>query len=541
MKRSLTLAFVGAMLVAACDNTSNSGSPGSGASSGSQTTTGSGTGAVGAGGASPGSGPSGAGPSGASTSGAGTGGVGTGTSGAGGSLAACSNTDKTIIPIDSTGWVPRNCDDYGIQGAWYCYTDGYGNSSCMTGTPPYAAASPGPGMCISGTTASTTTTPAAYGAAVGFSLNDSGGTNSVKSAYDATTYNITGFNVTIAGATGGLPVRIGFTGAVSSTNPAPFVEVPGAGTYAVKFSSASVPATWMVPNAGATVDPTSIFDLQFQLAAGATAESYDFCITSLSPILSTTSSTTSSSSSSSSGGTSCGALAPYGSQQCGGNGDYTITDLADYGLQNDFYNGSGSQCLSAMQGGDCAGFTVTPSNVSAPTSGSPASYPSLIYGWHYGGFHGGYQTAKQLSAIASVPTTWSFSTASGTWDASYDIWLNPNGGNPANPGGGLELMVWADHQGATPVGSQVATAQIGGITWAVWKGNVQNWAYLAYVAASGTTNGNVDLDLKAFFNDAATRNVGLTTSWYLLGVESGFELWSANSAFKTNSLSVSVN
>jgi hypothetical protein len=510
MKKSLTLALIGAILVSACDNGGGGKAGGTGASSGTQ---GAGAGSTGPGG---------------------TGGAATSSSSTGGAPPAmCSNTDKTIIPIDATGWVPRNCDDYNIQGAWYCYSDGVGMTSCVTGKTPYVTASPGPGMCISGTTASTTSNPSAYGAAIGFSLNDSGGTMSVKGSYNATMNNITGFNVTIAGNTGGLPVRIGFTGAASSTNPAPFVPVPGAGTYAVKFSSANVPSTWMVPNAGATVDPTNIFDIGFQIAAGPTATPYNFCITALSPILSTTSS------SSSSGG-GCGTLMPYGSAQCGGNGNLTITELSDFGIQNDFYNGSGTQCLQAMQGGNCAGFTLTPTNVNAPVSGAPASYPSLIYGWHYGNFHGGYKSAKQLSAVTSVPTAWSFATAAGTWDASYDVWLNP-ASNPSTPSGGLEMMVWADHSGATPFGGSVGTVVIDNINWTVWKGNQQSWAYLAYVAAPGTTNGSVNLDLKGFFNDALTRGVGLTNSWYLLGVESGFELWNANATLKTNSLSVSIN
>jgi hypothetical protein len=533
MTKSLTLilAFFGAMVAVACDAGSSgakSGSQGSGANGGA-----SGTGGAGMTGSQAGTGATGQGGGSGSTSTATT----TSTSTSSGSLPSCSNTDKTIIPIDSTGWVPKNCDDYGIQGAWYCYDDGVGKTSCKQGVPPYVMASPGPGMCLSGSTASTTSNPSAYGAAIGFSLQDSGGTMSVKSAYNATMYNIIGFDVTIAGTSGGLPIRIGFTQAAASTNPAPFVEVPGPGKYSVHFSAANVPSTWNVPNKGQTVDPTMIYDLAFQIAAGATAANFDFCITSVKPILSTTST-----SSSSSGGGGCGPLTNYGSAQCGGNGNINITELSDYGIQNDFYNGSGTQCIQAMQGsGNCAGFTLTPQGVSAPGGGAPASYPSLIYGWHYGNFHGGYKAAKQLSAVTSVPTTWTFTPGGGNWDASYDVWLHPSNPNPPNPGGGLELMVWADHQNATPSGSQVASATIGGITWAVWKGNVSNWAYLAYVAPSGTTNDSVSLDLKSFFNDAMNRNVGLTNSWYLLSVECGFELWNANAPFTTSSYTCAIN
>jgi hypothetical protein len=538
MKKSVTLilAFVGAMVAGACSSGgggAKTGSQGSGANGGASTNgPGAGAGTTTTQSGSPGS----TGTGGNTTTSTSTSTTSASSSGA---LPTCSNTDLSIIPIDSTGWVPRNCDNYGIQGAWYCYTDGFGSTSCMTGMPPYSAASPGPGMCISGMTASTTTNTSAYGAAIGFSLNDSGGKNSVKGAWNATMYGVTGFEVTLTGNTGGLPVRIGFTQAAMTNNPAPFVEVPGPSTatptvqYMISFASANVPSTWNVPNKGQTVDPTMIYDLQFQIAAGAMAENYNFCVTSLKPIGSS-----SSSSSSSSGG--CGTLTNFGSAQCGGNGNLAITDMTDYGVQNDFYNGSGTECLQAMQNGNCAGFTLTPMNVSAPGGGAPASYPSLIYGWHYGNFHGGYKSAKQLSAVTSVPTTWAFSPGSGNWDASYDIWLHPSSSNPPNPNGGVEMMIWADHNNATPFGSQQGSVMIGNINWAIWKGQQQGWTYIAYVAPSGTTNHSVNLDLKSFFSDSVSRG-WMTNSWYLLGVECGYELWNATSVFSTTSYTCAIN
>jgi hypothetical protein len=462
----------------------------------------------------------------------------------GGDLGAgCNNTDLSIISIDPTGWVPSNCDSYAIQGAWYCYDDGtISNDTCVNGSTPYASSSPGPGMCIGGGVVATT----AYGPALGFSLNDSGGTSSVKGAYNATAHGIDGFDVTIAGNTGGLGVRVGFTQAAASNDPAPFFQVPGAGTYTVLFSQANVPASWKVANAGATVDPTMIYDVQFELAtpSPATAVTYDWCVTSLKPHVSADAGVSSS-------GGGCSSLAAWGNPICANpsNGPgQAPTDMPGYGVQNDLYNtaASGSQCLSPEQSGNCAAFTVTPTNLNV-SGGTPASYPSLIYGWQYGNYYGSYTSTtspqpKQLSAITSAPTTWSFTPGSGKWDASYDIWLNATGGNPSTPQGGLELMIWANYSGAVPFGSQQATANIGGINWAVWEGQQQNWTYVAYVAPQNSTNNAVNLDLKAFFNDVVSRQYGsISNSWYLLGVQNGFELWNATSPFTTNSFTVSVN
>jgi hypothetical protein len=60
------------------------------------------------------------------------------------------------------------------------------------------------------------------------------------------------------------------------------------------------------------------------------------------------------------------------------------------------------------------------------------------------------------------------------------------------------------------------------------------------VAPSGTTNHSVNLDLKSFFNDSVSRG-WMTNSWYLLGVECGYELWNATSVFSTTSYTCAIN
>ena len=66
--------------------------------------------------------------------------------------AACASANPSTLPIDSTGIVDPSCNTYGISGAWYCGVDAYGTADCPTSGPPYVAASPGPGMCLKGTT-----------------------------------------------------------------------------------------------------------------------------------------------------------------------------------------------------------------------------------------------------------------------------------------------------------------------------------------------------------------------------------------------------
>jgi hypothetical protein len=198
-------------------------------------------------------------------------------------MEGCSNTaDMTLVPIDATGWVARECTDYFIQGAWYCYDDGINESGCTMGTPPYDAASAG--MCLTGVT-TVDATFAAWGAGIGLALNDSGtegGMTSVKSSYDAMANGYNGVHLVITGDTGGLGLRVNFSVSADTTGTiSPFWAVPGPGTYDIKIADAVVPEAWMAPESGTTGNPAAVYDVQVQVAGGETAANYNFCITEL--------------------------------------------------------------------------------------------------------------------------------------------------------------------------------------------------------------------------------------------------------------------
>lgn len=98
-------------------------------------------------------------PQGGTTSSSNGGNTNAGGSTAGAGQVMCTNTDKSIIPINSDGWVDKTCNACGIQGAFYWYADDNTKKSlmcngaaCVANKPPYQTGTPGPGMCISGTT-----------------------------------------------------------------------------------------------------------------------------------------------------------------------------------------------------------------------------------------------------------------------------------------------------------------------------------------------------------------------------------------------------
>jgi hypothetical protein len=199
--------------------------------------------------------------------------------GTGGAPATCSNgTNLGTLPIDATGWVARECNNRGIQGAWYCYDDNVNATSCVDDRTPFRASPPG--MCLSGTT-TVDATFTAWGAGLGLGLNQTAG-STAKAAYNATGTGLSGLRVTITGNLGGNPLRVTFTSrADTSGTVSPFVELTAAGTHDVMIAAARVPPTWTAPEAGQYANPASIFDVQFAIPGGGRASSYDFCVTSL--------------------------------------------------------------------------------------------------------------------------------------------------------------------------------------------------------------------------------------------------------------------
>lgn len=446
----------------------------------------------------------------------------------------CSNADLTLLPIDAAGWVAADCNSSGIQGAWYCYADGIGTSDCVEGTAPYRAAG---GMCLTGITA---VNPAmdysAWGAGIGLSLNETGemadGSASIKSPYNATTNGVAGFAIKITGSTGDKQIRVGFTGTATPTElPAPFFAVPGPGEYVVMLADALVPADWDVENAGSLPDPTNLYDMQIQIVGGDDpAATYDFCIESVKPV-------------GEDGNVIVGdAVQPYGSQVCGALD--TITLGNQYVVQNNIWNnqGSGTQCVSALwNNGDTAGFVATPTGISIDAEIGPKSYPSVVLGWHYGSFHGSYTAARQISTLTTIPSTWTYTVPTGTesYNVSYDVWIHSQS-NPAQPNGGLELMIWANHRDTVPIGQIIeASVSIGGGNWEVWYGqNANGWNTVSYVNIANPTG--IELDVADFINEAVGRGYA-TGSDYLLGVQAGFEIWRGSAEFKSDSYTVAIN
>lgn len=121
----------------------------------------------------------------------------------------------------------------------------------------------------------------------------------------------------------------------------------------------------------------------------------------------------------------------------------------------------------------------------------------------------------QLTSSAACQT----SGVAGQWDNAYDIWFNSdqNAGHTDNAAGDhLEMMVWLDQAGVTPIPPMVASSvKIGSNTFDVWHGGDNTVSYVLT-----QPSGSISFDLHDLIADAERRGY-LQSSWWLLDVEMG--------------------
>jgi cellulose 1,4-beta-cellobiosidase len=187
-------------------------------------------------------------------------------------------------------------------------------------------------------------------------------------------------------------------------------------------------------------------------------------------------------------------------------------------------------------------FKVATSSINTSTSGAPGAYPSFYRGCHWGNCTASSGLPLKVSTIATggkVRTSYATSTIStGAWDSAYDIWFNPASATSNNGSGGLEMMLWLNKLGPIqPAGSRIASGVvIGGRSYDVWKGGPRPGGIVSYVMHTPATSVS-NLDLGPLVADAVARGY-MTSAWYLISVEAGFELWQGGAGLAASSFNV---
>lgn len=215
-------------------------------------------------------------------------------------------------------------------------------------------------------------------------------------------------------------------------------------------------------------------------------------------------------------------------------GQYDSTQVQGrYVVMNNRWGGNAEQCVDVTG----SGFRLTSQKGSKPTNGAPLSYPAIYGGCHYDNCSPGTNLPVRIGDVASASTSISYGyNASGIYNASYDIWMDPS---PKRTGvNQVELMIWLNRQGSIqPIGSRVGSTTVAGRTWEVWQGNNGGNDVVSYLAPSPIAS--LSFDVMDFVRDVDNRTQ-VSTSWYLTSVQAGFEPWQGGEGLSVDNFSLDV-
>ncbi|KAI1774531.1 concanavalin A-like lectin/glucanase domain-containing protein [Hypoxylon cercidicola] len=148
---------------------------------------------------------------------------------------------------------------------------------------------------------------------------------------------------------------------------------------------------------------------------------------------------------------------------------------------------------------------------------------------------------KQLSAVKSIPSTWSwtYTGSNRVSDVAYDLWLSPTSGGTNT----YEIMIWLEAAGgAGPIsatGSPIASPTLAGSSWNLYLGKNGDVNVFSFVTKK--TINNFKGNLVEFFN-YLTKNQGVAASNYITSLQAGTEPFSGeNAVFTTSAYSISVS
>ena len=222
---------------------------------------------------------------------------------------------------------------------------------------------------------------------------------------------------------------------------------------------------------------------------------------------------------------------------------YGVLRYSPYFLQNNIWNagtaGAGAQTcfINSLNdwGVDAAHSTG---------SGQIKSYPSIVYGQHYGTDSGAGRLPKKIQDLGLATTSWN-QTSSGTrFDAAYDVWFDPStdvSGRAAKD----ELMIWVDWAGTNPLASgydangAIAYAKsvlLGGRHWNIYHKDIGNGSdVISFLPAGGGQN-SITVDMKPLISYCVNRG-WLQSAEYMTSIQAGWEI-TAGGTFRTSRFTI---
>ncbi|KAK5116408.1 hypothetical protein LTR62_007955 [Meristemomyces frigidus] len=222
-------------------------------------------------------------------------------------------------------------------------------------------------------------------------------------------------------------------------------------------------------------------------------------------------------------------------------GQYDSIQTGAYTIYNDLWGESGATSGQGCFGVDSlSGSTIKWHSTWTWVGGNGVkSYPNVVVK---------EPTVKQLSAIKTMPSTWTWSYTGSNLvaDVAYDMFTS----STATGANQYEIMVWlAAIGGAGPISSSygsngkpvaIATATIGGHSFNLYKGPNGSTTVYSFLPASGQI-ANFSGDVKLFLA-YLVQHEGLPNSQYLTSVGAGTEPTTGRGAkFTVEAYSVVIN
>jgi hypothetical protein len=215
-----------------------------------------------------------------------------------------------------------------------------------------------------------------------------------------------------------------------------------------------------------------------------------------------------------------GGVPHYNRLVCGRNWVSIRTPASYFHVYNDDFGGY--TCFSAMR--HHLDFQI----MKATGVGFHAD-PNISSGWESGrdscSHHHGlcYDYPIQVKHDGDPVTSIAGWLASGTYDFNYDIWTNQTDAHPLQDNG-TEVMIWLAHPGVREaIDREVVIDHIAWYvtTWIAHR-NGATWRLLIYYAVHPRSSA-WGLHLNDFFHEAE-RNGEMSSSYWLTGIDAGFEL-----------------
>lgn len=211
-----------------------------------------------------------------------------------------------------------------------------------------------------------------------------------------------------------------------------------------------------------------------------------------------------------------------------------VSNGRQYLIRNNVIDSTAAQTVEYST--DSGDFTVIEHSGSSTTM--PVSFPSIFIG-HIDG-HATTDAGLPLrsSSIVSIPATWDWSDADAETSADFlplfSLWFtSTTEGSISGPEKSLDIWLFkpGNHN---PSGSVIAgNVVIESTTWTVWR----DGSNIAYAASSEQPS--VNFDLKAFVDDAVSRNT-ISGTDYLHDVIAGFRIWSGGAGLSSSNFSAVV-